>query len=514
MSPDDRHDFDRLDAAWRALERGASATAVAGVERETAELLHAIQVLYAPVDVPAPDWSPIPSAAAAERTGAAFAPPSIEPVDLSARRTPRPWLAWLSAAALLLLTMAAIAYFAVQSADDQTADPGTAVPTTVPVPRSGDWRNPRGGPDRTGFTPDSGPSGPPAIAWTAESRASLAPIASGGLLITITGEGNVVALRATDGELAWVADLPVKLCAGDLWGPWCNGVSADDARVVYASAIGVVGALDARTGALLWQQEAPGVLGTGGPLLTNDRVFVLTTDGGIRSFDLATGEPGWSRPGSATAVPEAHGALAYVDGVIYSADSNGTVVAARADTGEIVWSSTVDLGGTKTPYGFVMPSTPVAAEGRLLVSVSDPNRPGHGELLAIDTATGQVAWRFAGLPPFTAVSPPAVAFGLVYTVEDDGTLVALDLATGTEQWRSALPDKVSEPATIGGETIYLTLRNRELVAVDARSGTLLWTVKGIGQLLGGPVVIGDSIYGAADNGPVIALRASAATQFT
>jgi outer membrane protein assembly factor BamB len=500
--------FEALDAAWEAIAAGADPLSVTGIDPGSAELFAVARRAYSPTPVATPEWNPVPYDSTAPDRATHDVPVINRPCSIGpgSDRTPRPWLTWLSAAALLLLTMAAIAYFAVQSSDDQAADPGTPVPTTVPAPAGEQWTSPRGGNGRTGATQDPGPAGPPAIVWRTESLGMQTPVLAGELIVTIDTDGAIEALDR-DGVSRWRVDLDLSCGFSNLW---CNGLTGEPGRVFYASTTGVVGAVDAATGAPLWQQSVPDASATGGPLIAEDLLVVSIADGGLRAFDAATGSPIWARAGTATTDPWHHGSNAFADGMLFSGFSDGSLTASRIETGEVVWTTKLDVSENEDAGGIMWaaPSTPVVADGIVYVAGFDPKIGFKGALVAFDAATGQEVWRFSGRAPFTAVSPPAVTDGIVYLGDQNGLFFALDAASGQVQWEIDLPAKLNEAPTIGGDTLYLSLADRSLIAVDLHTHELLWAVQSIGQLLGGPVIAGDTIYGVAGDGPLIALRAS------
>jgi len=144
----------------------------------------------------------------------------------------------------------------------------------------------------------------------------------------------------------------------------------------------------------------------------------------------------------------------------------------------------------------VQSSTPLALDGRLLVSESPSN------VVALDARTGEFLWRYehalpANLPVCCGPINRGVAVSgdLVFVAALDAELVALDINTGTVQWRS----RVGEPAEGYTMTVApLTFRDLVVVGVsggefgirgfivayDARTGAERWrfnTIPGPGE---------------------------------
>jgi outer membrane protein assembly factor BamB len=76
---------------------------------------------------------------------------------------------------------------------------------------------------------------------------------------------------------------------------------------------------------------------------------------------------------------------------------------------------------------------------------------GTGEMVALDLATGDVAWqRKLPASPYGAAS---VVNDLVFTTTFDGTLWAFDTESGEVVWKEQLPGGTNAPVTIDGDTL-------------------------------------------------------------
>ena len=69
--------------------------------------------------------------------------------------------------------------------------------------------------------------------------------------------------------------------------------------------------------------------------------------------------------------------------------------------------------------------------------VQSPERPVYGALRAIDPATGERKWEFRYLNPSTA-GLLTTASGLIFSGDGDGNLLALDSRSGKLLWRYQL----------------------------------------------------------------------------
>jgi outer membrane protein assembly factor BamB len=204
-------------------------------------------------------------------------------------------------------------------------------------------------------------------------------------------------------------------------------------RVYTFGATGIVNALDARNGAVVWSRNgqadtgapAPGWGFAGSPLVVGDRV-VVATSGRLAAYDLATGQPRWTRAtgGGGYSSPQ----LVTVDGVPQILLTNGGGVASIApDDGVLLWQHTVE--GVSILQPAMVDGDVVIAPGDMMGGM------GLRRLAVARTAEGwkvEERWTTRGLKPYfnDFVVHEGHAYGF------DGTiLAAVDLKDGARKWK-------------------------------------------------------------------------------
>lgn len=80
------------------------------------------------------------------------------------------------------------------------------------------------------------------------------------------------------------------------------------------------------------------------------------------------------------------------DGCVFLASNTGFAYALNADSGELVWKSEKLPGNGQTLLGGVIVGSPVVAEGKVYVGVSQPGQP---YVAALDETTGALLWTTA-----------------------------------------------------------------------------------------------------------------------
>jgi glucose dehydrogenase/uncharacterized cupredoxin-like copper-binding protein len=171
----------------------------------------------------------------------------------------------------------------------------------------------------------------------------------------------------------------------------------------------------------------------------------------------------------------------------------GRIVALDRESGEVLWDTAVGehqndelngvppgetievlpgvLGGVETPMAFadgvvyaaiVNMATPYTATGHGAVdgtqAVQNAERmtdldAGTGEIVAIDSATGEILWSTAvERPPFGGVT---VVNDLVVASTFDGAIFALERERGEEAWRSQLAAPLIAWPAVAGDTLIV-----------------------------------------------------------
>jgi len=117
-------------------------------------------------------------------------------------------------------------------------------------------------------------------------------------------QGGLACLDALTGATLWRFPADPHQFGAALAPPAVGtDASGEPSRVFFATDDGLVYALDANSGAVLWKQAVPSVAGEksdllvslrGAPVLVNSEVVVGGNDGGVRALDAATGHVIWT----------------------------------------------------------------------------------------------------------------------------------------------------------------------------------------------------------------------------
>ncbi len=272
-------------------------------------------------------------------------------------------------------------------------------------------------------------------------------------------------------------------------------------RVYTLGGTGILNALDARDGSVVWTRNAAtdtkkkvpdwGIASS--PVVVNDLVIVATA-GVLAAYDLGSGNPRWVGPSGGSGYSSPH--LANLGGVPQILLLNGVGVIGVAPTdGKLLWEHAWKSDGIVQP--FVIAGPEAAKSDVLMGSGSGLGAEVGLRRIAVahvtDKWTVEERWTSNGLKPYynDFVVHKGYAFGF-----DGSILACVDLADGKRKWKGGryghgqlivLPDQ---------DLLIVLSEEGELALVAATSDqfTELARFKAIeGKTWNHPVLVGDTL---------------------
>jgi outer membrane protein assembly factor BamB len=248
------------------------------------------------------------------------------------------------------------------------------------------------------------------------------------------GENEIVACyRATTGEPVWVHTDNIRFWESNGGaGPRATPTVSGD-RVYAMGATGLLNALDAATGSVIWSRNAASDTGgklpywgfSSSPLVVGDVVIVYT--GALAAYDRATGNQRWI--GKATAESYSSPQLVTIDGVaqILQLNETGATSVAPADGTQLwehKWAGVSIVQPALTPDGDVLISNNGGTGGLGMRRVAVSRKSGDW--------TVEERWTSTGLKPYfnDFVVHEGHAFGF-----DGRILSCIDLKDGQRKWK-------------------------------------------------------------------------------
>ncbi|MEQ8294339.1 MAG: PQQ-binding-like beta-propeller repeat protein [Roseovarius sp.] len=311
--------------------------------------------------------------------------------------------------------------------------PAAAPPLSLPATRANtDWTQSIASPATRTAHPALGPT--PRLAWSVDigagdgkrNRINADPVVAGGRIFTLDSEARVSAV-STSGQLLWTRDLtPPNDSGSDASG---GGLAYGAGKVFVSSGFGLMTALDAATGAEVWQQDLR-TTGTGSPTVYDGLVYLVSGD-----------EIGW---------------------------------ALDANNGRIKWQ----LSGTADRNNVLGAPAPAISSKYAVFAFGSGQVQGAFRKGGLRRWDAQVAGRRLGFGTGSVTditTDPVIEGNTVYVGSHAGRTVALDIGNGERLWTA--PDGPLNPVWPAGDSIFMVSDRNELLRLSARDGSRLWARK-------------------------------------
>ncbi|WP_300973771.1 PQQ-binding-like beta-propeller repeat protein [Sphingomonas sp. LHG3406-1] len=397
---------------------------------------------------------------------------------------------------------------------DVQVDPTTAaLPFSIPAATANEsWTQPGGTPSKSAGHPALGAS--VARAWSVsigqgsrvDSRLASAPVVSGGTVYTIDTTATVRAFDAATGGQRWSAQFGTE--RGNNASLFGGGVAAEGDRVYATNGLGFVTALNAATGAAIWQVRPGGPL-RGAPTVVGDTLYVMSQDNQLYSLKTADGATNWS----ATAAVEiagvyGTGAPAFAQGTVVAGFSSGELNAYRYENGRVVWQDALARTSISTSVATLsdIDASPVIDNGQVFALGQG------GRMVALDLISGQRIWELN----LAGISTPWVAGDWLFAVTDDAKVMAISRTNGKIRWINQLPAFENQKAKRGpisyvgpvlaGGRLILAGDNGVMVNIDPATGAFQSQTKLDAAVTVSPVVANNTLYVLDDKGRLSAFR--------
>ena len=341
------------------------------------------------------------------------------------------------------------------------------------------------------------------LRWRFETGGAVrsSPAVVGDALYVGSADGRLYALGVADGNELWSFDAGSAVISSP-------AVAAD--LVYFGDRGNVLHALDRMDGSLAWQFPTGPDMAlpwgnegwdyfTSSPAVVDGIVLFGSGDGSLYAVDATSGAQLWryATEGRIRSSP------AVSDGVVYVGSMDGSLHAVDVMSGEGLWRyDTEGRSLNSAEFGFdrrSIQSSPSVGDGAVFFGSRD------GYVYAVETATGELRWRFDQEVSW-CISSPGCMDGMVFAGSSDGLFVqALDATTGEELWRTTIGTRVFGSPSVAGETVVTGDHDGNIRAMDRLTGEERWSYRTGRAIQSSAVVSGGAVFVGSDDGSVYAL---------
>jgi outer membrane protein assembly factor BamB len=200
------------------------------------------------------------------------------------------------------------------------------------------------------------------------------------------------------------------------------------------------------------------------PIVANGVVYLQDLGDNVYALALATGKLQWEYQVSSNIVEGGPNGVALAGGVVYG-DTMTTVFALSAATGKPIWVDKDLLSDGQGTFGI----QPLVANGRVYLASSIGTVPTGGILLALNAATGKLAWTFNTVVPASGAAKTPYGSGGAWETPLAGSDGSVTFGTGNPYQSAA--EAIAHPSS--------WLYTDSEVNLDAATGKLRWYYQGV-----------------------------------
>jgi outer membrane protein assembly factor BamB len=358
------------------------------------------------------------------------------------------------------------------SSSEEGTTSTAAASASAPAPRLTPWPSYGLNPARTRYLPTRAVRPPYKVAWTYDARHLMeySPIVVEGTVYGIDNNGEAFAVNAASGKQLWRRDVATLNASAPAF--------SDGLLYISNLEPGQVQALKADSGKVAWRNSLPGRTESS-PLVVGNEVIAGCECGSVYAFDKRTGKQLWSTPvgGAVKASP------AYDHGVVYVGDYSGQMTAIRASNGQVKWQTSIGAsiyGTAAVAFGHVYAgdlsggfhafnedtgsvSWSTSTGGYVYSGATAAKTPGtpptvyfgsyDGTVYALDARTGSTRWSESASGP---VSGAGSMIGDVFYVGDLKTTQTFGFRASDGKEVFASRDGAYNPVISDGRLLYMT----------------------------------------------------------
>ncbi|MCG9737647.1 outer membrane protein assembly factor BamB [Shewanella insulae] len=347
----------------------------------------------------------------------------------------------------------------------------------------------------------------PEVSWSTsvgsgvgDYYSKIRPAVRYGKLFVMDRYGEVTAYDEATGEQVWSLEISSWFKEGALsknkGARLSSGITAARNKVFFGGESGLLGAVDAETGDMVWHVTAGGEL-LSAPTVGEDVVVVHTSTGGLEAYNVDDGEKLWVYESKLpTLTLRGTGSAAYEAGGFFVGTADGKIAVVVKSNGQAAWEQPIytPKGGNEFTRMADVDMKPLIV-GENIYAVSY-----NGNLVSMELRTGRVVWS----RKYSSFNELASAGLNLYLVDDHGRVYAVDKRNGLESWsNSELTNRELTSPVVFKD--YLVVGDFEgyLHFIDRTSGKLVGRVEvDSSGLFSQPLVIDDKIYVQSRDGKV------------
>jgi outer membrane protein assembly factor BamB len=317
----------------------------------------------------------------------------------------------------------------------------------------------------------------------------LKPAVDNGVLYVANVDGDLFAMEADTGAILWQAETKLPVSAGP-------GVAED--LIAVGTLEGLLVTFDTQTGEERWRHELSSeVLAV--PAIGGGVVVVHTGDGKLFGLDSTSGEQLWLYDHKVPVLTLRGSSSPVISGgSVYCGLAGGKMIALSLDSGLIEWEGhvTVPAGRSDLERMVDVDADPLVYSGTVYGGAY------QGDVVALGEGSGKIFWK----RKISIYNNLAVNWQQLTVTDSQGFVWSLDPDTGAARWRqkALMNRKLSAPALQGDYTVVGDFEGY-LHWLSSDDGSMAARQRVGDAIAVAPLVVDDMLYVLAGDGRLTAL---------
>ncbi|RUO65957.1 Beta-barrel assembly machine subunit BamB [Pseudidiomarina planktonica] len=310
----------------------------------------------------------------------------------------------------------------------------------------------------------------------------LGPVVVGDHIIAADREGVIKSMHVDTGKTKWRMNLTSENSGWKVPGKAdtariSGGLVANSGNLYFGTENGEVGALNATTGELLWQQKVAGEV-LADPAVGEGMVVVHTSSGSLVGLNADTGKQRWEiQMEVPTLTLRGSSAPSIASGGAVFGTNSGKLTVAILENGQRAWETPIakPRGSTELERLVDVDTKPIIFGGTIYTIAF------NGQLSAVELSNGRIIWQ----RKYSSYQSLAVTALAIYVTDDQSHVHAIERSSGTEIWSSS---------ELYGRQLTAPTVSGEFVVVGDFEGYFHWLNRSSGEIQGRLELDGDGAY--------------------
>lgn len=319
---------------------------------------------------------------------------------------------------------------------------------------------------------------------------ALQPAVDGGIVYMALHNGKVEALDANKGSVKWSIKTKLPLSAGPAVGEGVVVVGANNGMLVV---------LDAATGNEKWRLLMSGEV-LAKPLVADGLIVVRTVNNRLQALNISDSKTRWTIEETVPKLTlRGTSPPVLANKTVITGFDDGRVIAADLQTGDTLWSTTLDepVGRTELERLADVDAAAVAS-GRDVFVVGY-----HGRVAMLDENNGQIWWA----QDASSYRGMGIDDTTLYVSGADGSITAINRTNGAQEWQQKALHRrgITAPAIYDG-MLVVGDQDGYLHWFSTKKGSLLARTHAGGRITNMPVVADGKVFVQTDTGELYAYQ--------